>query len=288
MRTRTAGAAAMDTADESTRHSHKRAWLTGMALLITAISVLVAVRCSSSNAPNNIYFHTLPPGAKLPSGAECARLVRASQSPESRPVNAPSNRAVGYHVNHSFFPPGDSPQVAKLAPLISGEFTGTTQEILQWVACKWGIDQDVVFAQAAVESWWDQGELGDWTANAKLCPPGHGIGADGNPGECPQSYGILQDRYSLEKSAWPGISISTAMNADAAYAIWRSCYDGYEAWLNNDAPEGQPYHAGDLWGCVGRWFSGDWHTSEAQNYIHLVKEYVSERVWLRPYFAHSP
>jgi autotransporter family porin len=174
--------------------------------------------------------------------------------------------------------------VAQLAPLISGDFTGTTQQILRWAACKWGIDQDVVFAQATVESWWEQGQLGDWTSNAKLCPPGHAIGADGEPGECPQSYGILQNRYFTEKPAWPGIGDSTAMNADAAYAIWRSCYDGYETWLNNP-PKGQPYHAGDLWGCVGRWFTGNWHTPEADTYIDLVKQNISEQVWLQPYFA---
>jgi autotransporter family porin len=201
-------------------------------------------------------------------------------------VNAQSNRTVGHHVKTGFFPPGDSPQAAKLTPLISGEFTGTTREILQWAACKWGIDQDVVFAQAAVESWWQQAQLGDWAANAMRCPPGHGIGADGKPGECPQSYGILQNKYHLEETAWPGIGVSTAMNADAAYAIWRSCYDGYEIWLN-DGPKGRPYHAGDLWGCVGRWFAGSWYTPVANRYIDLVKKDLSERVWLQPHFVQN-
>ena len=49
-----------------------------------------------------------------------------------------------------------------LAPRINGDFTGTTEEILRWAACKWGIGQDIVFAQAAVESWWRQDNLGDW------------------------------------------------------------------------------------------------------------------------------
>lgn len=269
-----------------TRHSYKHAWIIGFVLLITAIFVLVGIRCSSSSDQRDVHFHTLPPGATLPSGAECARWVRASPNSESRPINALPNRTAGYSVKPSFFPPGDNPQVAKLALLISGDFTGTTQEILQWVACKWGIDQNIVFAQAAVESWWQQGKLGDWTTNAELCPPGHGIGADGRSGECPQSYGILQNRYSLEKSVWPGISVSTAMNADAAYAIWRSCYDGYEIWLNN-VPDGRLYQAGDLWGCVGRWFAGNWYTPEAYRYIDLVKKYLSEQVWLQPYFART-
>ena len=276
------------------RHTHNHAWLTGIVVLIIAVSVFAAIRHrsaieshhSSATGQDNVYFHTLPPDARLPSGAECARWVRASSSPESRPANALSNRNVGYRVHPSVFPPGDSPQVTKLAPSISGEFTGTTQEILQWASCKWGIDQNVVFAQAAAESWWKQSKLGDWTSDAELCPPGHGIGAEGRPGVCPQSYGILQVRYSLEKSAWPGIDVSTAMNVDVAYAVWRSCYDGYETWLNNSLG-GRQYHAGDLWGCVGRWFAGNWYTPEAEAYIDLVKKYMSERVWLRSYFART-
>ena len=140
----------------------------------------------------------------------------------------------GQRVGSGFFPAGDLPQADQLlAPRINGDFTGTTSEILRWAACKWGINQNIVFAQAAVESWWHQTTLGDWGTDAAACPPGHGPGADGKPGQCPQSYGILQNRYPFEQASWPGIADSTAMNADTAYAIWRSCYDGYETWLNN-------------------------------------------------------
>jgi hypothetical protein len=225
------------------------------------------------------FFGTLPPGAKLPSGAQCARWVRARPTPENKAANLAFNRTTGQHVGSSFFPAGDTPQADQLlAPRISGDFTGTTSEILRWAACKWGINQNIVFAQAAVESWWNQTTLGDWGTDASACPPGHGLGADGQPGECPQSYGILQNRYPFEQASWPGIADSTAMNADTAYAIWRSCYDGYETWLNN-VPHGSPYRAGDVWGCVGRWFAGRWHTAAAQQYIARVKQYLRERIW---------
>ena len=72
-------------------------------------------------------------------------------------------------------------------------------------------------------------------------------------------------------------------NADAAYAIWRSCYDGDEVWLN-DVPRGQHYHAGDIWGCVGRWFAGNWYTSGADGYINQVKKFLREQIWTRPGF----
>jgi hypothetical protein len=230
---------------------------------------------------HGIVFQTLPPGDTLPTGAECARWVREGAWPENKAANQPYNQTVGQRVGAHFFPAGDTAQAdAMLAPRINGDFTGTTADILRWAACKWGISQNVVFAQAAVASWWQQDTLGDWGTDAHACPPGHKLGADGIPGQCPQSFGVLQDRYyPYERSSWPSIANSTAMSTDTAYAIWRSCYDGYEPWLNT-VPHGQPYHRGDLWGCVGRWFAGRWYTASADHYIGQVKLYLHQRIWL--------
>ena len=264
----------------------RRAWLAGVVLLITAAVIVVIVQPSAApvTAGPAVVFGTLPPGADLPSGAQCARWVRASPRPEITPANQTSNDTVGQPVGPHIFPAGDSPQVKNLAFRIDGDFTGTTQEILRWAACKWGISQDIVFAQAAVESWWQQRNLGDWATDASLCPPGHGLGADGRPGECPQSYGIVQDKYRFVKAAWPALNASTAMNVDVAYAIWRSCYDGYEIWLG-DGPAGRPYHAGDVWGCVGRWYAGSWYTPGADEYIAAVKNLMNARIWTQSGFA---
>src|SRR5262249_45717759 len=101
-----------------------------------------------------LHFRTLPPGAKLPSGAAGAHWVAESPKRENKAANRTFNRTKGERVGAHFFPAGDSPQAGKLlAPRINGDFTGTTQEILRWAACKWGISQSVVYAQAAVESW---------------------------------------------------------------------------------------------------------------------------------------
>jgi hypothetical protein len=238
----------------------------------------------ASHAAGHLFFGTRPPGAALPSGAQCARWVRARPTPENKGANLAFNRTTGQHVGSDFFPAGDTPQADQLlAPRIDGDFTGTTSEILRWAACKWGINQDIVFAQAAVESWWNQTTLGDWGTDASACPPGHGLGANGTAGQCPQSYGILQNRYPFEQASWPGIADSTAMNADTAYAIWRSCYDGYETWLNT-VPHGSTYEAGDAWGCVGRWFAGRWDTAAANQYVAKVKQYLAERIWTTPDF----
>jgi autotransporter family porin len=207
--------------------------------------------------------------------------VLARPSAENKGVNRRFNHRTGQHLGPAFFQ-GDAPQAnSQIAPRVNGRFTGTTKEILRWAACKWGIDQDIVFAQAAVESWWRQTTHGDFGTDRSACPPGHRrLNAQG---QCPQSYGILQNRYPFETSSWPGIGRSTAMNADTAYAIWRACYDGYETWLNT-VPEPRTYHQGDAWGCVGRWFSGRWHTAPAQQYIAKVRQYLREKIWTTPDF----
>jgi autotransporter family porin len=219
------------------------------------------------------HFGTLAPGAALPSGAQCAAWVRARPIAENKRMNITADHVTGQPVGTSLLS-GDAPAANQLiAPRIDGQFTGTTHEILRWAACKWGVDEDVVAAQAAVESWWRQTALGDFGTDPSRCPPGHTLGVDGQAGKCPESYGVLQNRYPYEKSTWPAIASSTAGNADTAYGIWRACYQGYETWL------GGGYGAGDQWGCIGRWFSGRWHTAESDGYVQKVQGYLNSRIW---------
>jgi hypothetical protein len=282
------------------RHRHIR-----VAVLIIVALVAAVAGCSSphqapaaarsSDVPRGPIvnfrtlpqFRTLPPGAQLPSAAYCARRVRATASPEIVPDNKTYNRTVGQKVGPGLFPAGDSAAASLLAPLISGDFTGTTQQILEWAACKWGISSDIVFAQAAAESTWQQNDLGDFTSDPAQCPPGYGLGTGGVPGQCPESVGILQTKYTQWKAAWPGIANSTAMNADVTYAIWRSCFNGDEIWLRNSAPPGHPYQAGDLWGCVGRWFAGNWYSPAAEQYIDRIQTLMQDKVWEEPGYGLS-
>ncbi|GAA1641336.1 hypothetical protein [Catellatospora bangladeshensis] len=231
---------------------------------------------SAAAAPSR--FTTLKPGSKLPSGSQCAAWVRARPKKENKGANRTANRTTGHRVDPAAF--GDG---AALAKRVDGQFTGTTEEILRWAACKWGVDEDIVKAQAAIESWWRQGTLGDFDTDAAACPAGHGLGADGQAGKCPQSYGILQNRYPYMKSAFPGAMRSTAMSADLAYAVWRSCFEGREGWLNT-VERGREYAAGDAWGCVGRWFSGRWHTAPGEQYVGRVRDYLDRRIWQTPDF----
>ena len=44
---------------------------------------------------------------------------------------------------------------------VTGNFAGTTTEIIQWAACKWGVDEDTIRAAAVQESYWHMNTLGD-------------------------------------------------------------------------------------------------------------------------------
>lgn len=189
------------------------------------------------------HFSTLPVGALLPSGAQCATRVRPTA--EVRAANAIPNSTKGTTANASY-------------PRVDGNFTGTTDEILQWAACKWGIDEDIVRAQIAKESWWNMSAVGDGG----------------------QSFGLGQVRDQYHSSAFvdDNAKRSSAYNVDYTYAFWRSCYEGEMGWLNT-VERGATYAAGDLQGCLGVWFSGRWHTQAANDYITAVESYREQRIW---------
>lgn len=209
-------------------------------------------------------FGTLPVGAALPSDAACAALVRPAA--ERRPSNAAENRTIGV----------GALAVAAGQHAVTGNFTGTTDELIQWTACKWGIDEDVVRAQIAKESWWRQDAKGDLTTNQSICFPSLQTGS----GQCPESIGLGQVRFSAHAAAFANQNVirSSAFNLDYTYAVWRTCYNGEYTWLNN-VERGANYVAGDMWGCLGVWFSGRWYTADAKAYIAAVQDYQSRRIW---------
>jgi autotransporter family porin len=208
----------------------------------------------------------LAPGQSLPGDAACVGRVVALGS-ETRPANAVFNQTRGRQ----------KLQQRHLLDRVSGDFTGTTDEIIQWAACKWGIDADVVRAQAVEESNWFMTDLGDFTNNGRWCAPGHLPGADGKSG-CPESVGILQVKYRYNVDAFPEAAQSTAYNLDYALGVWRTCFEGQESWLA-DNPPASGYAAGDMWGCLGRWYAGNWRSDTALGYISRVQQAYRGRTW---------
>jgi hypothetical protein len=214
---------------------------------------------SSSSSHSGLYFGLAPVGTSLPrSDAYCAAHVEPQ--PETVPANTTANHTMPsgtvqfgpWTQRISFFTEGE----------VDGDFTGTTGEILEWAACKWGWSQDYAMAEAVRESSWQQSEVGDNS----------------------DSYGILQVRVSRAgdpasaNSGWggyPWVEKSTALDADAQMAYLRACYDGDTPWLGNG------YTAGNAWGCIGSWYSGDWLSAAAEGYISRVQAVLSSRGWTK-------
>lgn len=210
--------------------------------------------------PTTGRFETLPVGAALPSGAECAARVRPAA--EIRPENATENVTRGSRANANTRT--DWNGFAR----VDGDFAGTTDEIIQWAACKWGIDEDLVRAQIIKESYWY-------------------MSVNGDNGE---SWGLGQVRDTAHPSAFEysvNARNSSAYNLDYTYASWRACYEGVYTWLNQTSQRNGTYGPGDVWGCLGVWFSGRWYWNN-DAYLNQpgdsVRHHYENRTWETPWF----
>ncbi|MEO7020953.1 MAG: hypothetical protein ABI234_12435 [Ktedonobacteraceae bacterium] len=230
-------------------------------------------------------FTTLPPGATLPSEQNCtSRIHRFSWEP--RTDNNKANQSVPTKEQIALLTPWDKtigvdPQANTLLQQITGNFTGTTNEIFQWAACKWGMDENIVRAVAIVETNWNQNKQSDYATNQSYCPSGTWDGKG-----CYQSYGLLQLKYRYFGGTWSMSRDDTAFNVEYALGVIRTCFEGWTTYLNNRTPlAGYPhYQAGDLWGCVGRWYSGSWYNQGSITYIQKVKTALANQDWLQPGF----
>jgi len=331
---------------------------------VFALYRVFASRPASNSAPPGVAVGSAPPAAvgyfslqpvgswsRLPSDSQCTAEVHYSTW-EPRPENyqqnhtMPAPRAMAASFasrprdrGGTFNPMWDS----WLLPRVDGQFTGTTDEILQWAACKWGLPDNLIRADAAIESTWFQylhfpgnasaggggggscywkRGCGDALSSPRASTIAYcsGIATQGllpgevhdyqkdpvtsiggypytpGPGLCPKTFSILgimswsNPARAKQYPAYPGNQNgtfpfnrdSTAAAADYWGASMRGCYEGWETWLNNTGP--RAYAAGDLWGCIGAWYSGQWHTSVANGYISRVRSAEKSLVWLNPAF----
>ena len=198
---------------------------------------------------------TRPVGSPILSDAEAAARVRRS-SWEPRPDNAEENQRVPQAGELDLFLENNISVFADHKALVTGNFTGTTDEIIQWAAWKWGLDEDVLRAVVVKESWWRMSAVGD----AGL------------------SFGLTQIKTTFHAGTYPLSNSSTAFNLDYYGALFRYYYEGHASWLN-DMDKGQDYAAGDLWGAVGAHFAGRWYTEGAESYIADVKRHLEQRTW---------
>jgi hypothetical protein len=245
------------------------------------------------------HFVTLPARSPLPDDARCASMI--APTPEVRPQNAPYNHTVPTEEELENFrasiPRWTTVPAADFAR-VDGNFTGSTDMILRWAACKWGIDEDIVRAQAWTESKWKQGgpHPGDGGGDKRFTPAQcirDGFTALWDfqcPNCCFTSWGILQTKVYYEWGTWPMIKDSTAFNADYRFADQRACMNGDNlAYFHGRLPHnGYPTYANSLgnpdlvmWGCLGRHFSGDWYDSGAIKYIEEMRGYLVSKPWLK-------
>ncbi|MCU1657216.1 MAG: hypothetical protein JWO57_1872 [Pseudonocardiales bacterium] len=199
-----------------------------------------------------------------------------------------------------------------LLPRVDGQFSGTTDEIFQWSACKWGLSDDLLRAIAVRESTWYQYEaypggrpVIDWGSGDMMSAGTDGAGAfcsgiaghghdyqlDFGTGICPKTFSIA-GVMSWQAPSWgqmagnqngtfPFSRNSTAFALDYLGSYLRGCYNGWAHWLDN----GGTRSVGQMWGCVGSWYAGAWRSSDADGYISRVQNELHAFTWLQEDWA---
>jgi hypothetical protein len=230
------------------------------AAIVATFVVSSYVSATTSRPAARQYWGTAPQSATLPRpDAYCAARVQL----------APERVAGNTVANHMVPPRGaklrlgpwrlQDPVMARNFAKVTGNFKGTTDEILEWAACKWGWDQNALKAQAVAESTWNQKEAGDRDA--------HGF----------ESWCILQVKVArpappTNDNAWggyPWVSRSTAFCADMMAAWLRSVYTGH-SYMGRSV-----YN--NFWGTVSAWQSG--YNSGADGYVREVQYYLRHQTW---------
>lgn len=225
------------------------------------------------------------PGLAPLSDAESASRVRPTG--ETRPDNADENAYRASAGELESFRNGQVDRYGRtqvqynpLAANVTGGFSGTTDEILQWVAHKWGIPEDVVRAVAVNESGWRMSQLGDrhTVSDPSRYPVQSRIAGTS---DVYQSLGIMQVKWTpegLHQGTEPLRWKSTAFNADYWGAVVRYYYDGLCYWCGPD------YSAGQEWASIGAWYSPSPWASSSVTYVASAKNHMTLKPWTQPGF----
>ncbi|HVN28032.1 MAG TPA: Ig-like domain-containing protein, partial [Candidatus Binataceae bacterium] len=241
------------------------------------------VTVKNSGVASTSHFYTLPPGSSLPSGSACASAVNAAgPSTEVRPDNYTANHTVpSDNLSNMRTTTNNGGAAPHSFDRVDGNYTGTTDQILRWGACKWGFDEDLVRAIAANETWWHESGHGDLTYSTGECPSG----AVWTGSECALSYGIMQIKSTDFSYTFPDSHTSTAFAVDYNLAYERACFEGKIGYLSqrsSDYPNGDENNM--LWGCVDEWYSGSWWDGSDDTYITQIKGLISSKPWLSSNF----
>jgi hypothetical protein len=275
---------------------------------------------SASPPPPAGYFRLRAAGSwsTLPADQVCASRVHRSKW-EPRPMNSKRNHVMPdeaavhqallerpRNTTGAYDPRWDS----WLLPRVTGHFRGTTDEILQWAACKWGLPDNLLRAIAVRESNWYQYPtylsgrcVAHWgcgdsfsrsdeatkTYCQELARYGYDYQGDDGLALCPKTFSIMGvmawqapdwgPMLGNQNGTFPFSRDSTAYAADYVGAYLRGCLEGWEVWLAHTG--NHRYTSGQLWGCVGSWYSGSWHGPAGNTYIANVRREWRSHTWLK-------
>jgi hypothetical protein len=224
--------------------------LARLRLPAVALCALVGAGAGGATAIAN------QPGGRALSDGRAAALVHRSPFEPRRENRVANHHRPGASLLARFRAQNTMPYRNQ----VDGNYTGTTDEIIQWAALKHGLSPDLLRAVAVVESWWRMSTVGD----------------------SGDSFGLFQVRrpyHCVTADVCAAFAHDTALNADYYAAILRAYLDGRMGWLNSVPGNGRPYRSGDLWGSVGAWSSGRWHDPGAEQYIAQVRQALAARTW---------
>jgi hypothetical protein len=127
------------------------------------------------------HLSNLAPNATMPARSTCVTLANQSNFPETTPENV--NDGTGWNANKQiwttpayFYANAGRGGLARAADFaaVNGKYAGSTQDIIRWAACKWGVDEDWAYAETAEET-------GSWT---NACAQLHGGRSCHEGGDC--------------------------------------------------------------------------------------------------------
>lgn len=249
---------------------------------------------TSGNQPPPIQAWVPANGSSFTPLSDSAAAADVIPTPEVHAVNNVPNQTVPTSAQlqsfHSALDAWGRP-VTSVNPYfkyVTGNFTGTTDEIIQWGAWKWGIPEDWLRAEYSQESMWKQAALGDkktvTASDYALYPPQARIA---NTLDVYQSMGLTQVKWTPNGSVGAGTEpmrwTSTAFNVDYQLASIRYLYDNPQGLAS--ANETSNYFSGNAWDSLGGWFEYyPWVSSGQMSYISAVQGRLAVRTWAQPGF----
>jgi hypothetical protein len=165
----------------------------------------------------------------------------------------------------------------------------STDDLIQWAAHKWGIPEDWLRAEYALESAWNGFMIGNEATVPGAWYSEYPLQAQ-VPGSSQvyESMGITQIEWAPDGSVGAGTEPlrweSNAFNIDYQAATVRFFYDN---------PSGARSLWGDSsyvpcqqWNSIGGWFDPyPWNNAGQASYIATVQNYLNEQIWATPSFV---